>query len=1658
MSQNFNVYPWYDDFDPSKNFHRVLFKPGVAVQARELTQSQTILQNQISNFADSIFSQNTPVSGGKITVNTGCYFIKLNTQYNNVNIVAADFLNKTVVSSDGQIVAKVIATAEGTTVDAPTLIVNYLSGDKFTDETNIFDSLNPNLAATTVGTAGGTTCTGPSSAASITDGIFYIVNGYSQSSTQNSDGSRSKYSIGNFVSVQPQTVVLEKYSNTPTYRIGLSITETVVDYIDDSSLLDPAVGASNYQAPGADRYQITLTLVTLPLDIGNDDQFIELVRVSNGSVQKQVDSTVYSVIDDYFAKRTKETNGDYIVNDFRITPSANSINPNTYTLSVGPGVAYVNGYRAENQSTVKIESNRARTTSSVNNNINTLDYGNYIYVTGLMGQNGGFFDTTTCSKVDFHTVAASDVLTTNTTTYTSTQVGSAYLRALTYTPSADETNASTYVYKAHLFDITSNVLSGNVASATSSNVTFSSTGGKFSNVNGAYVGVKLSIDSGPGAGDVTTIVAYNGATKTATVNPSFTSVPSSSSTFSLRFAVKDIETMVRANTNYTLLANSSVSLLGKVGGIASGDTKLLEPGSNKLIYPLGNPFVSSVSDSSYTTVQEFRAQYFGTASPSGCKKILELASFNEDVSFEFISSGAVESIDAIKENFIVVNEDTGQIVDFTTEGRSIAVTQDTVTFIATDVSPFTGTIYAKVAVNNGNDTSLVLKTKTLVTANTLTASSTGPDGIIDGVYLDLNKGQIWIPNNELTYGQKQSLYVSDIKRIVKIIDTQENIPTVNMLSTGLDITSHFDFNNGQTDNYYGHGSITLKPGRPTPASIWILFDHYEHSGGDGYFSAASYTNIGVADRPTYTATDGTVYQLKDCLDFRPAVKNAQSDFVFKYKVEPTTHNASGLFLPASGTQFTTDYTYYLGRKDVLFIGKDKGVTILEGTPSVNPILPSAPEGSLVLANITLDPYTAYLPGDGSGFQSSVTISPVLHKRWAFSDITNLQTRVNNLEYYASLNLLEQNAASLQIPDANGLNRFKNGILVDDFSTFSVGDTYNPDFSASINTRSQFLSPALLVKNYVLQNQHLMVNPNLSASSITGLNYTPIKNGKSGFYMLNYTEDSLISQPLASRTTNVNPGSIGSPVGVINLTPPMDNWIDNTAQPDTLFVDPNLKAYQASNQLNLLEGNPTLGVADWKSIPGTRVSIDDGTYTTVTEQRSNQYTYGYWSQTYNQVGDYLTNISILPYIRSQHLTFQASGMLFNTKVNAFFDGKRVTRLCRKPNIVELRNVTGTFKQGDTIGYLNETASFRKTGEVLDVYKYPDGRVRLYVIDDNSSITYTLNGSSTGTVVNGQFNTAGAYQGSTATGTYVSSTHYSGATPTTQTEVNTVILSSKASSTDIYTGLEFWIVSGSETGLTSIPNGLKATIIAYNTSTKQITLDRTISYTQGDIYSIGPMQTNEVGNVSGIFFLPGNYFHTGQRTFRLDNRVVQQTETEFVYSNGSETTSAEANFYAEGLATTSQGLYVAPSVSTAKNTATTVQTANYQISKSVDYHGGGGGCCVIATALNNQGEWENSQKAGLIEWCEAKLHDKWWGETLRRGYQVIGSKVIVPNMKNRTFRKYVKWQFGNATNMLRGKSFNPLSVPAGLVWITAMVVTGAVVSKRFATKCWTSLYKK
>ena len=93
---DFNVSPYYDDYTESKKFHRVLYRPGYAVQAREVTQLQTILQKQIERYGQHMFKDGSKVFGGDVTLDTEVKSLKLETQKDAVNINTAAFLTTTV--------------------------------------------------------------------------------------------------------------------------------------------------------------------------------------------------------------------------------------------------------------------------------------------------------------------------------------------------------------------------------------------------------------------------------------------------------------------------------------------------------------------------------------------------------------------------------------------------------------------------------------------------------------------------------------------------------------------------------------------------------------------------------------------------------------------------------------------------------------------------------------------------------------------------------------------------------------------------------------------------------------------------------------------------------------------------------------------------------------------------------------------------------------------------------------------------------------------------------------------------------------------------------------------------------------------------------------------------------------------------------------------------------------------------------------------------------------------------------------------------------------------------------------------------------------------------------------------------------------------------
>ena len=1504
MAKNFNVDPWYDDFDQTKNFHRILFKPGRAVQARELTQAQTILQDQITKFADNIFKQNSPVTGGEVTTNFNCYYVKLQSTYNNAAIDVTKFDGILVRNATGNVVARVITYVAATGTDPDTLILSYKSGEHFQDGDVIYEAVNGLLAAQAITTDS----TGYSSVASISQGVFYV--------------------LGNFVQISPSTTVIDPYDNTPSKRIGLTITETTYDYVDDNSLLDPAAGATNYQAPGADRYVIALKLDIRNLALGDDNDFIELVRVEDGNVAKMVNGSVYNVIDDYFAKRDYETNGDYVVEDYKLTPRTNT-DSSKYTLTVGKGLAYVHGHRMENPTNVDLVSNRARTTKSQTNNPIFIDYGTYFYVDTVRGGAGGsFFDVTTAQPVDFHCVSSSNVITTNTATYNSTVVATGYIRNFAYDHNTSDADANTYVYKAFVNDIQNAVATANVVSATTNTIKFP---GTFSQSNTSYIGVNVTITNGTSAGDFRTITGYNGVTRVATVNQPWTVTPDTTSVFALNFDIKDIDTIIYADkTSYPAAIKSYANIndnSGRIGGVSTGSTSLKNPGAPELIYNVGAPYVASLVNASYNTQQLNRGVVFNASGGVVASAQITYADSYSGVVKHLGSAGDYLSADVIKQNFLIVVTNAvspctlsvGQVVPLSYLDGTVLISEDsstaTLSIPVTSVGgTFTATVLEKVYVSNADNTSHFLKYKNLITADTSVIKTNGTN--VNGQYFVddaslTSTGQIYIQHPGLVApGSKQTLYLSDVKNIVKIIDTKSPgvTPILSMLSDPTyDITKNYRFDNGQTDSYYDHASITLIPGAPQPkGNLLVLVNYYQHAGGDGYFALSSYLNSQKPESyksiPSYVSKSGTTYPLRDSLDFRPSRVNATTTFQFNYN---SVINRYGIFIPDNLSTFTTDYSYYLGRKDKLILTKDRTFEIIEGAPSVNPLMPSEPDGSLVIANLTHVPYTGYIPTEAqSGTLADLSIEKVKHKRYTMQDIAGLESRINNIQYYASLNLLEQKASSLQISDAYGLNRFKNGILVDDFSSYATADTLNSDYYATINRRDRLMTASQNIKNFPLKSLATAYNMNQIDSSIS-LGYNISKDGDVNYYTLPYSTANVITQKFASRTVNVNPFSFSLVDGTVSLSPNIDNWVDTTYSPALLITDPNLQVFQAGTTNNILQ------YGDWKAITGVPSVVntqltDRGrnweTYTQTTSVYMNQTnvigSYDKIGNTYSLNNGYIQDISVLPYIRPQQIVSRAKGMLINTAVNYYFDGTNVNNYIRKGNVIELIGVSGTFNEGDIIGYYS-SGTFTPTARILGVFNKTSTTTRLYVAAD----PYTLNYTTNGVIQNGFFNASGVYTSTSASGTVSSTSHFGGRINATASSTSITLSNLASTSDNYYNGNTIYICDG--TGI-----GSSDTITSYQGSTRIATLSSGITLSVDDIYSIGSFTTDETGSTYGVFNLPENTFHNGQRTLRIDNRVNGNL--------GTETTFAEGTFYSEGLQTKAQQIDFGASPAGAKNT--------------------------------------------------------------------------------------------------------------------------------------------
>jgi len=398
-----NISPYYDDYSEDKKFHKILYRAGRPIQARELTQTQSIIQNQVERLGSYLFKEGSIVQGAQSDIDLNIFFIKVKSANPNedgdVNVESyrESFHGKYIRGATTGAVAKVVSSTAETSDDPCTLYVKFITQgtDDFNsttfysqeilkevtiDEDGVVTDVESNDNDFEVQTRTvGDTPVGYSSAASITEGVIF-TRGY-------------------YVKVDKQFLILEKYSKDPSYRIGLNINEQVISSADDLSLNDNSQGTSNENAAGADRLKIDLVLAKQSLLTTDNLNFIELARVNEGVIEKRVTEEQLGGIERTLARRTNDTNGDFIVNPF--TPQLREhlndyTNNGFYTTSAGgdeelfvmqisSGKAYVKGYEITKTGATTLPFRKARNTISLKNTSTPVRLGNELRVQNVFG-------------------------------------------------------------------------------------------------------------------------------------------------------------------------------------------------------------------------------------------------------------------------------------------------------------------------------------------------------------------------------------------------------------------------------------------------------------------------------------------------------------------------------------------------------------------------------------------------------------------------------------------------------------------------------------------------------------------------------------------------------------------------------------------------------------------------------------------------------------------------------------------------------------------------------------------------------------------------------------------------------------------------------------------------------------------------------------------------------------------------------------------------------------------------------------------------------------------------------------------------------------------------------------------------------------------------
>ena len=1463
QNTNLNSSPYFDDFNELKNYQKVLFKPGLPVQSRELTTLQSILQNQVEKFGKHFFKEGSVVIPGQVAYDPEYTCVQIDDSHLGipVSLYLENLVGKKIKGETSGVTAKVenYITNRTSTKGTYTLFIKYQSSSdtdfsrkSFADGENLLllEDMNYSLSSIRSGSSFATTlisnAIATGSAAKLAQGVYFIR--------------------GFFVTVDDSTVILDQYTNKPSYRIGLLIKEELVTAsASDEDLYDNARGFSNFAAPGADRFKLSTTLIKKSLTDLNDENFVELMRIENGVLQKFVKaSSSYNLIRDELARRTYDESGNYYVKPFpvtskeqlnnrigndgayyssQLTQQGNKPSEDFLCLSIGPGKAYVRGYEIETLNTKTVDVPKPRTTETIKNESFPFSLGRQIELNNVHGSPPVGIGTD--SYIKLFNKRTSTVGTANGTQVGVARVYDLKLKNVGYADSSTIFESSLYDIQTFTYlQINTPLIvnlpayiegrSSNAAgyaytsSNNSSQITLYQVVGQFQEgeeiyVNGQAVSRSITQVEDYGMEDVKQFVgndptnykftadtvlnlghllapqstqytvSQNVASASTITSPSANFANSGIKTgdiISYSIAGNSVPTynLVTAHTSTAITLEATVDVENVCsGGLPAADTNVndlykvsLEVQNNQkafLFSELTRPNVASVDLNGADIV--FRKSYSITVANNAYSATLETdANLNlepfdeEDYNLTFKTAGTVEPLTNQK---LTVSGRTITLSGLDTASGAAVLT---VTWKKVNVKPKTkvykrantitinksnktqsgtatislqdglthditygnrvqdrrislgvcdvATVLAVLESSSQSDPQLPVLQLTSLNTNILNAvvgeKIIGQSSGASAVFVDTNgtNEASFVSQNENSFEVGEEVLFEESNVMAKVLA---------FIPGDRDIRNSFEFDPGQRLDYVDFSAIIRKKGSESPTRrITIVYNNYVIDASD----PGDFVTVNSYDSSLYPSLPQIGgHFASDIIDLRPRVTSTipnRSPWEFEARqFLPGTSSSSHVL--AKDKSFNFSYDYYLGRIDKLFLSKEGIFTLSQGVPSIEPKVPNTIDNALEVATMILPPYV-YNPQD-------VTLRLARHKRYRMKDISVIENRLKNIEYYTSLSLLEVETSNMSLRDPQtNLDRFKAGFFVDNFKSSVSGDVTNSQYRASVDSVEGRLRPQhyttsidLLLGSETVVGAATSSNPSADFRYVGDLGDANVKR-IGDTVCLNYSDVIYLENKFSTRIENVNPFAVVNWIGQIELNPGTDTWIETRRTAATYDIE---GSYQGFMGQTGADSNTGLSPIDWGSwettwtgqssttgpslfsdtrttqtgqevrrnwappgasgggIPITTItnftdrttSFREQTTTTTTNQTRAgiQFRVGERFDT-TSLGDKVVSTEVIATMRSRNIEFVCRRLKPNTRLYPFFDNIDMQKYV-VPKLIEIEMISGTFGAGEVV---------------------------------------------------------------------------------------------------------------------------------------------------------------------------------------------------------------------------------------------------------------------------------------------------------------------------------------------------------------------------------------